>query len=661
MSENLAMNATYRVQLTKDFTLRDVAALADYFQALGISHLYLSPVFSSTPGSLHGYDGIDFNAISEERGGEEGLRALDRRMQEKGMKLLLDIVPNHMAADTTNPYWYDVLAKGPNSEFWGFFDMRLVEGKKIRLPVLGDGLERLVRQGDIKLTGLGNKIEVQYYDTIFPLRRESVTALEGKDIENFPADKMLQLLSEQHYELADWREVSDNVSYRRFFDVSGLIGLRVEDENVYAQTHRKLFEILKAMPSIDGVRVDHIDGLADPGAYLELLKQNIDHIWVEKILSPGETMVADWPVMGTSGYEFTQNLNQLLIDREGFAGIEKFWRENVQDKWSDFGDCVRQSKELVLDRLFSAERERLVNLLAMDEADKDDARKFWTGLTVGLPIYRIYYQEGGLTEDDRNWINEACRRAREWDIDFEGLEKQYLPRLLSAETPEVKQALREWAQLSGPAMAKGLEDTSHYRYTPLAALNEVGCGPELEENGADTFYRFINERVKSYPYGLNTTSTHDTKRSEDARHRLYALAEMPREWAGFYRAAATINNKYKADVDRKSVPGPETEYFLYQAILCAWPLDDEEKDGFKSRLQQYMEKSLREAKLETNATENNTAYENAVKEFVAAVLQDDEFAGLAKDFVQRLILCGAATSLTVMALKILSPGVPDIY
>ncbi len=662
MSLKTRMNATYRLQLSKDFTLHDLLPFVDYLHDLGISHLYLSPLLTSSSGSNHGYDGTDMETVSEERGGEEALKALDRYIctLDPPMHLLLDIVPNHMAACVENKYWLDVLSKGRQSEFWRFFDMRLDEEAKISLPVLDASARELVDQKKLSIGFHDDKPALLYGDSFFPLKPESVEHVQKNYFEQgipenqIPANDILAILDEQHYALDNWREAT-SFSYRRFFDVCGLIGLKVEDRNVYDLTHKKLFELLNELPSIDGVRVDHIDGLLDPKTYLERLSKTVDHIWIEKILVGNEKIVEDWPVEGTSGYEFINHLNRFLIKPSGYAAIKDYWVKQVQPQWHNFDQCVTEAKEFILQKLFDCELERLVTLFTTDQSEHDEAKKFWAALTVALPVYRTYYQDGAMTAQDSQWLQQACKKARQHSADFTALETKFLPTLLQPKTPQQKQALREWQQLSGPVMAKGLEDTAHYRYTPLTACNEVGCEPDSEAETKDSFIGFLNDRNEKYPVSLNATSTHDTKRSEDARHRLYALADMPGQWLAYYR---TVLDLPLAGAEKVAA---DTVYFLCEAVICAWPLNHVIDEAFKLRLWHYMEKAMFEAKVKTSHNKPDPAYEAKIKAYTEAVLNDPVFVDLTKKFVEPVMLSGAVNSLTAITLKILAPGVPDIY
>lgn len=630
--------ATYRIQLNRDFTFDDTASIADYLHKMNISHLYLSPVFSSVPGSNHGYDGTDFSSISSERGGRKGFQHLAGKISQydRPMKIVLDIVPNHMATDQSNPYWTDILKNGPTSLYWNLYDLR-THDNKIELPILASSLEDSIK--DISLNENGTHLK--YFDYLFPLNEASIAQAQG----DIP-----KLLSLQHYNLVGWTDVFHSISYRRFFDVTSLIGVRVEDSDIYDLTHKPLFEFIQQHQCIDGVRVDHIDGLADPGQYLERLAQSVSSVWIEKILNADEGIPALWPTEGTTGYEFIEWINNLLVDPDNFRKINDYWLQKTQSSWQNFDDCVWESKAQVLDLLFKPELERLSSLLSDNNIEK--ARLFWTGLILGLPVYRVYQNQ----ETDR--INKAVQNAtaRLGSI-FTDTAEFFIPFLKSPQNEKQEQASREWQQLSGPVMAKGLEDTAHYRYTPLLALNEVGCKPELTGTTKEDFFQKIQERYLRFPKALNASSTHDTKRSEDARCRLYALADAPVEWIEFFEKACSSNEKFIKDHQ----PSFRSQYFIYQSILSVWPLDSKIDKNFIEKIKAYIQKSFREAKLETNWLKPDMDYEANISVFIDNIFTNENFIELVSEFSNVISPIGAVNALSALTLKILMHGVPDIY
>lgn len=640
--------ATYRVQLNKDFTFYHLIDTIPYLHRLGISHVYCSPVFESVKGSVHGYDILDPLKISGERGGEEGLMRLDEALSglDPPMKMILDIVPNHMSTHPENPYWYDVLEKGVGSAYWRFFDMRVRPGHRIRLPCLDKELIRLIRSGDAGIERRRGKIQFRLYQKYYPLKGSSLVNID--DIESPLAEETANIVRQQNYEFVHWLKGLENLSYRRFFDVIDLVGVRMEDENVYKYLHKKMLDLKRELKTLDGVRVDHVDGLTDPGGYLKKLHTEFSNIWVEKILSRGESLPRDWPVRGTTGYEFIDHINHLFVDREGFAQITAFWHREVENSWENFGECLTQSREKVLTDLFLPEFQRVTGLLAIDER----TWFFWKALTMMLPVYRTYVSQGACSEDDIGWVEKSLKKSGL----FPGWERRVATLLLQPQTTEQIKGMQEWQQLTGPLMAKGLEDTAHYRYSPLAALNEIGCTPELQETGPEHFMTWSVERSKAYSETLNTTSTHDTKRSEDARHRLYALSSLPEQWIEFVKMAQNINEYIRpAGFPRR------VEYFFYQAVIATWPLAGERDDLYKERIVLYMSKATKEMKLETSWLRPNEEFDKKVADFVRHCLSSRTFIDHTDRFVGVIGPRGALVSLAVLTLKILSGGVPDIY
>ena len=652
--------ATYRIQLNRHFTLQDLIARVDYLHALNISHLYLSPVMESVPGSDHGYDVIDFSEVSRERGGEEGLRALDRKLRSltPRMHMILDIVPNHMAACLDNKYWRDVLTRGAASGYWSFFDLRIDARGKIEIPVLWDSVEALTAAGHIRLALDDAEIVAYCGDRAYPVTAESQARLR-RDFEGsrkkaladylatLPPAPVSEILGAQHYVFVEAAGASRAASYRRFFDIAGLVALRMEDPYVFEVTHRKVFEIVRELPSIAGLRIDHVDGLADPVGYLRELAAEMPNVWVEKILARHEIM-HDWPCRGTTGYEFIDRLNLLMVDAKGFQRIERRWKAQ-ETEWRDFGDCVRSSKEEALDRLFPAELDRLAALLRGDtQYDTDRLRAAIRRLTAVLPVYRVYGAEAG---DGREWLAKATkqmpkRTTRE--------QRRVVETLLEPRDGAERRFSSEWQRLTGAAMAKGLEDRAHYRYTPLTALNEVGCMPVVAETSRRDFAKWLERRQEHRPQCLNAGTTHDTKRSEDVRHRLYVLADIPDLWDEYTRRAMTI-----------LTPPPElrpaTVLFFLQALVGTWPHDGAPTAHYADRLWQYMQKAAREAALDTAWSWPDKGYETILEEFVRKALEEPALHFATQRLMRTVAPAGAINSLSALTLRALSTGVPDIY
>ncbi|MDX6504225.1 MAG: (1-_4)-alpha-D-glucan 1-alpha-D-glucosylmutase [Gaiellaceae bacterium] len=528
------MIATYRLQLTKDFGFREALELVPYLRALGISHLYLSPSLEAQAGSTHGYDVIDPTRISEERGGEEAFRALC----SAGLKVILDIVPNHMAASADNPWWADEEQRAK------VFDVDPVSGR-----------------------------------------------------------------------------------WRRFFDIDELAGVRVEDEQVFELTHRKILELVRE-GLVEGLRIDHPDGLVDPTGYLERLRAHgARHVWVEKIFEVGEQR-RDWLIDGTVGYEFLNEAQALFMERAAEAELTELYAEFTGELRS-FPDVAFEAK-LEQARTFEPEIERLRALIDLPELPQTLA---------SFPVYRTYVEPW----NDR--VYEADRAA----IEAAQL-SDHLRRVLLLEERGHDEFVARFQQTTGPVMAKGVEDTAFYRYNRLLALNEVGGEPGRFGIGVEELHERNIDRAARMPRSLLTTSTHDTKRSGDVRARIGALTRIPAEWRETVLRWRELNAELKQD----GAPDPNEEYFLYQTLVGAWPIEEE-------RLAAYMEKALREEKRYTSWIAQDAAWEQGVRRFVAALYEHEPFVAELERFVARIRELARPSILGQLLLKLTSPGVPDIY
>jgi (1->4)-alpha-D-glucan 1-alpha-D-glucosylmutase len=421
--------------------------------------------------------------------------------------------------------------------------------------------------------------------------------------------------------------------------------------------HEKLLTLVNRFKIIEGIRVDHIDGLIDPATYLKRLNKTVPLIWIEKILARNEDLPSGWPISGTTGYEFIDHINRIFTQPDYYKIIKNYWYKNIEPQWNNFKICVLHGKCIVLDLLFPSELKRLVHLSEQSGISEKKTKQFWSALIKTLPVYRTYIVDTVSAEDReliKKLLDEVCRFSVHG---FDRTKEKISALLLNPSSDIQRKIVHEWQQLSGPVMAKGLEDTAHYLYTPVTAFNEVGAEPDSPLETPANFVNWLNHKTQRYPLNFKATSTHDTKRSEDTRHRLYALCDRPEEWIAFYRNSSKIAAPYKIG----NVPDLAEEYFLYQAILGIWPLNDTINDDWKGRIQAYMRKALREAKTHTNWLESDTDYEKKVENFVNALLNDRRFLNLAMNFSKYLSWAGALTSLSVLTLKIMSSGIPDFY
>jgi (1->4)-alpha-D-glucan 1-alpha-D-glucosylmutase len=765
-------SATYRVQLNQDFRFADTCKILDYLHELGISDLYLSPVLVSRKGSGHGYDVTDPTRINPDLGSEEDFAALQSELQNRGMGLLLDTVPNHMAASAENPWWMDVLENGAQSAFAAFFDIewhphsRSLDGK-ILLPVLGRPFGEALDSGEIKLTFQDSRFFFQYFDSLFPLtprsyhailnhrfhrlkevlgedapafheysgiiasvrelsgadrrsaetaadRRlrfessrdrlrslmtssqevarfveENVSEINGKEGDAGSFGFLQRLLAEQNYKLAFWQNLNESINYRRFFTITELVGIRVEDPVVFEATHGYILRLVSKNPYA-GLRVDHIDGLRDPLAYLNKLqerlasdetrKESSSYLLVEKILARGEGLPDEWPVSGTTGYDYLNEANGLFVEPEGARRMEEIYSTFI-GRHQKFADVVYQKKKLVMNTLLGVEMRtlgrHLAELAAQDryarELNREQLIDALIEVTACLSIYRTYIRNMDLPAHATKYIEEAITMARHrapnvssacFDFVREVLLILSLPHVLVDQREARLAFVMRWQQFTGPIVAKGLEDTSLYVYHPLLSLNEVGGDPcPSHAAPLEDFYAFLDGRCQ-WPGSLNASSTHDTKRSEDVRARLNALSEMSSEWKDHLDLWAKQNAQHKEQLKGEAVPDRNEEYFLYQTLLGVWPLEQEGCATLLKRVQDHIIKATREAMVHTRWTRPNQPHEDALLNFVGRILSSRDNRDFLEDFRQfqnKTAYFGMVNGLSQTLLKIAAPGVPDFY
>ncbi len=664
--------ATYRLQFHRGFTLRNAQEIVPYLSALGISHVYASPLLKAQTGSTHGYDVCDTTQINPEIGTEAELETFVAALRERGMGLVLDIVPNHMAAVAENPWWWDVLKRGPKSQFAEHFDIdwKSPNGSlrgKVLLPVLGDEYERVLERGELKVACEDGVATVRYFDHHFPVSPESLPtspAALHKAIIELSADRkaLARFLDQQHYRLAFWRHGDTQLNYRRFFTITHLAGVRVELPQVFKDTHSRILDWHKR-GLIDGLRVDHPDGLHDPKDYLSSLSKAAPGAWivVEKIIEPGEDLPADWPVDGTTGYEFLARVGELFIDPSSEKPLTEFYGTFTGEP-TDCPALVREKKRWILRHQLATEVSRLVGLLVAirsarsvkDVASSEVLRDALVELIACFPVYRTYAQagKGPLSRTDKTWISSALAQAAKAQPAPSPAALAFLNDLLQLNLPgELEnEFVMRFQQLTGPAMAKGVEDTTFYCFNRFVALNEVGGDPAHFGLSVEEFHRACGQALEQWPNAMLASTTHDTKRSEDVRSRLALLSEIPDEWAAAVRRWSVLNEKHH----RNNLPDRNAEYLFYQTVVGAWPLPVD-------RAHAYMEKASREAKQHTNWTDGDAAYDDALKSFVTSALGDKEFLADLERFVAPLIEPGQINSLAQTLLKLTAPGVPDIY
>lgn len=614
--------STYRLQIRRSFTLFDAAEQVPYLKALGADWVYLSPILTAEQGSDHGYDVTDPSAVDPERGGPEGLLALSKAAREHGMGVLVDIVPNHVGVATPaqNPWWWSLLKEGQGSPYADAFDVEWdLTGGKIRLPMLGsdEDLDKLeIEDG-----------ELRYYDHRFPIAEGTYSS----------GDSPQEVHSRQHYELIGWRRADAELNYRRFFAVTTLAGIRVENPRVFEEAHAEVGRWSRE-GLVDGLRVDHPDGLADPAGYLRWLKDISGgaYILVEKILEPGETLPEDFATEGTTGYDALADVDRVFVDPAGeqpLNDLDAKLRDSAAP--ADYAEMIRGTKRMIADGILRSEVLRLARLVPDSHGlSVEQAADALAEIIAAFPVYRSYLPTGA------GILKEACESAAAYRPELEVAVGTLLPLLLDPANPI---AVR-FQQTSGMVMAKGVEDTAFYRYTRLGTLTEVGAEPTEFAVSPDGFHQRMLRRQERLPLSMTTLSTHDTKRSEDARARISVIAELPQEWA------ATLNRL------RELAPIPDGPYenLLWQAIVGAWPASRE-------RLQGYAEKAAREAGNSTKWTDPDEEFESQVKAAVDAVFDDGRVTKEVEDFVARIDSYAASNSVSAKLVQLTMPGVPDVY
>jgi (1->4)-alpha-D-glucan 1-alpha-D-glucosylmutase len=750
--------ATYRLQFNEKFTFGDAEKRVEYLRHLGISHIYASPIFKARHGSMHGYDIVDYDVISDEAGGRDGFNRLTDKVKNSGMGLILDIVPNHMAIDKDNKLLNELLENGPENSKNLHFDIDWnhhydsLQGKLL-LPILGNIYAACLEHQEIMLTYQKKGFALAYYDYLFPLKIESYVSILGHKLEelldltnresagiikflgvlyvikNLPLDKdadgrsdeisfakemLWELYSqntiiqsyidniliefngkkgdpgsftlldtihdEQYYKLSYWKVANEELNYRRFFIINDLISVRIEDPAVFDTVHKLVIQLYND-GRISGLRIDHIDGLYNPAGYLQRLRccVNDAYIVVEKILGTSESLPGDWLVDGTTGYDFCNIVNQLFCCSRNELKCTQLYQK-FSGNYNSFEKTIKDAKRLILKKNMAGDIDNLASLIKTisthDRWGSDitlyGLRSALVELMIRFPVYRSYINTNNFSEEDRSNLQNAINSARsdepglgrEFDFIERFLFLRYDEGLSDDQKLKWTEVVMRFQQFTGPLSAKGVEDTVFYDYNRLISLNEVGGNPASFGIEIKQFHDFCKYRKKQFPFSMNTTSTHDSKRGEDARMRINYLSEIPEIWEEHVNRWREINKKYKSKKYGVEIPDGNDEYFFYQTLIGTYPLDTGCTDSYRKRLREYMLKAVREAKIHTAWIEYDKDYERGILSFVDIVTDrtiSGEFFDTFTPFVQKAAKFGSYYSLSQCLLKMTTPGIPDFY
>lgn len=765
--------STYRLQLGPSLTFAHVEAITPYLASLGVGALYLSPMLKARPGSTHGYDIVDHGAVNPDLGTEDDLSRLAATAHAHGLRLMADIVPNHMGVDPrANGWWQEVLENGPCSPYAAYFDIDWDPvtphlHQKVLLPILGDQYGVVLGRGDLKIAYDDGRLWLDYYEHRLPINPrqaplvlqhalpslidavgdehpaviEFQSILEGlsnlppytdtnpdriavrarekevlrrrlvKLIEDTPGvldgveasvrhvngtagdaasfDDLHDLLEAQPYRLASWRTAVDEINYRRFFDINDLAGVCVEFEPVFEATHALIARWLRE-GLVHALRLDHPDGLFDPPAYFERLQAmareatGLDaplYVVAEKILSAGEHLRTDWQVHGTTGYEFLSEVNGLFLDPAGLRRLHRLYGR-LTGMREPLPEIVYDAKKLIMNTAMSSELGVLADALArIARADRhtrdftlNSLRELITEYVACIPVYRTYVSPRGWTEEDERIIDRTIADARRRNPAMEGSLFRFLRDVLLPDDDGSPLRARRLSfamklqQYTGPVQAKGVEDTSFYRYNVLVSLNEVGGEPSRAVHSVADVHACNAARMRDWPAEMTTLQTHDTKLGEDVRARVNALTELADEWRETLRRVLRTTANARVRWPGASAPDRNDEYRFLQVLVGCWPPDVPMQapapEALVARLQAYMLKAIREAKRHTSWLTPNETYEAGMLAYVDAVLRGPAAArtlAALRPLAERVARQGVSNSLVQTVLKLTSPGVPDVY
>lgn len=704
--------STYRLQFSPYFRFQDATAISGYLRDIGISHVYASPIFEAVPGSLHGYDETDFTTIRRELGGEAAFRDTIMHLRDYSLGWIQDFVPNHMAMGTDNPYLVDIFMKGQASQYARYFDIdwnhRAFGSGRVCLPILARPYYSELKEGKLRFV-MRDSPMLQYGDTELPVSEESYGKLIGPklrsrmryelyytdnnrerpsrkepddvdglnneitralDAVNGNPEKMDEIIREQKYVLRYWKTTNNEVNYRRFFAVNGLIGLRQEDREVFDGVHRKIFDMIRE-GLIDGVRIDHIDGLFDPIEYLRALRRETgdSFLVVEKILEQDESLDESWPVQGTTGYDFLGHVTPIFCSGSNSKDIDSVYGDFAGSQLTD--EKIVESLKLeasnsllngVLDNLALIFWDSIREKIYGRDATLSGIREAIGLLMVHMPVYRTYISGGDPEKKGLSLLNSIMQASHagrdDLDVEFAAL-GEFLNSYL--EDPSAAMALQTLQQYMPAVFAKSVEDTLFFLYNRLISMNDVGMNPFHVSNSVDGFHNFNLARFYSYPSSMNALSTHDTKYSEDIRARINVLSEIPEEWRSAIDRWHAMNSAHGEVIGRRECPSRNEEYYFYQLLMGSLPSGSEVDQDYRDRLENALLKSLREAERNTSWHDPDITYERHYLMFVRGVLNNTQFMEDTRDLLSLVAFHGFLNSISQKILQMACPGIPDIY
>lgn len=643
--------STYRIQFHAGFTFKDLENIIPYLNKLGIRTIYASPIFMAVPGSMHGYDGVNPNSINPELGSLTDLQRIAEKLSATGISWIQDIVPNHMGFHHLNEWLMDVLKNGEASPYRNYFDIisNNLDRDPLMAPFLGDDLEEVVVKGDLRLIEKDNEQFLKYHDSLWPLKKETDTN-----------QSIQEIVKQQFYRLCHYKESHHQINYRRFFTVNSLICININNDEVFNHYHQLTKQLLDD-GIIQGLRIDHIDGLYDPSAYLKRLRQLCGsdvYIVVEKILEPGETLPVSWPVQGTTGYDYLGLANQLFTNEKAEKKFNQFYNSLGHFNRPVSIQIQRKKKEFLYNYM-QGELENLTQLFLSTEDTKRPVAEvsIWKQLIaeflVVCPVYRFYSSSAPLDAAESEALDGIFDSLNAVPA-IAPIVPYFRSKLFNSDGSFFLRLM----QFTGPLMAKGVEDTLMYTFSRFLGNNEVGDSPELFGITAMDFNEQILNRQRAWPFAMNTTATHDTKRGEDARARLNVLTDLKNEWLKEVETWRSLNK----DVKLNSHPDDNDEYFIYQTLIATYPDPELEHDNYESRLAEYLQKALREAKNRSNWEDPDERYESDCESFIHSLLdQNRSFWQKFLSFHEKVSALGKINSIAALILKHGCPGISDTY